>query len=793
MLNTLVNKKYINFRRILNMSTENFGISQHVLRREDQNLLTGSGKYTDDITFDNQTFVAFLRSPVAHAKLLTVDVSAAKTSPGVIEAFTGNDLRAAGIGDIPNMTPFTNYDGSEMRLTSRPSIAVEKVRHVGEIIAMVIAETSALAADAVELIDFDFDILPTIVDVEDAIADGAPQIWENIPNNICLNFRIGDKEKTEQAFKKASHVSKLTLRTNRIVAASMEPRSANARWDTNKERYELFAGSQGVNAMRRMLSESIFQVPPEKMHVVTHDVGGGFGMKTQAYPEYVACLFAAKEIKRPVKWQGSRSEAFLADNQARDGIINGELALDKNGKIIGLRVDMIAAMGGYLSSHGPAAATRNVCNCLTGCYDNPSLHFNVRCVLTNNLPIGPYRGAGRPEAAYILERLMDQAAREMVIDRVDLRRRNFIKPIAMPYTTSLSQTYDSGEFEAAMDKALELAKWDEFQSRRQNSEKNGKLRGLGMACFVETAGGYLEEGAKIEFTENGTVDAILAVQSNGQGHATSFAQVISDLLNVPFEKVRIVEGNSDNTPSTGFASVASRSAALASGALSVTIDSVLDKGRKIAGHILEASVADIEYSGGTFLVAGTDREINIFDLAAKVKTLSNLPEDLPQSLDSEEKFISPEQTYPNGCHVCEVEIDADTGVVDIVAYTAVDDCGTVINPMIVHGQVHGGVAQGIGQVLGEHAVYDNEGQLIAGSFMDYMMPRADDLPSMKLGFHSVPCTTNPVGAKGAGEAGTTGALPAGMNAILDALSTRGITRMDMPATSQKIWAALRSA
>ncbi len=775
------------------MSSGSFGISQHVLRREDQSLLTGAGNYSDDTTFDGQTYVAFLRSPVAHATIKSVDVNAAKAAPGVIGVFTGEDLRAAGVGDIPNMTPFASYDGTPILLTSRPAVAVGRVRHVGEIVAMVVAESTAQAVDAVDLVEFDFDSLPTIVDVEDAIADGAPQIWDHMPNNVCLDFRIGDAEEADAAFAKAAHVTRLTVKTNRIAVAAMEPRSATARWDSANDRYELVSGSQGVNAMRRMLAESIFQVPPEKMHVMTNDVGGGFGMKTQAYPEYVACLFAAKALDRPVKWQGTRSEAFLADNQARDGVMNGEMAFDGNGKILGMRVDMIAAMGGYLSSHGPAAATRNVCNCLTGCYDNPALHFRVRCVSTNNLPIGPYRGAGRPEAAYMLERLMDHAAREMGIDRVELRRRNFIAPTNMPYTTSIAQTYDSGEFEAAMDKALELADWNSFPARRAESEQRGKLRGLGMACFVETAGGFLEEGAKIEFAEDGMVEAILAIQSNGQGHATSFAQVVADRLEVPFEKVRIVEGDSDTTPATGFASVASRSAALASGAISVTIDAVLDKGRKLAGHVLEAAEADIEYAGGAFRVAGTDRAIDIFELAAQAKTLGNLGGDLPESLDSEEDFKSPEQTYPNGCHICEVEIDPDTGVIEVVGYTAVDDCGTVINPMIVHGQVHGGVAQGLGQVLGEHVVYDGDGQLLAGSFMDYMMPRADDLPSMKLGFHSVPCTTNPIGAKGAGEAGTTGALPAGMNAILDALSARGITEMDMPATASKVWAALNGS
>lgn len=770
------------------MASGQFGISQHVTRREDARLITGGGKYADDMSMDGQAFAAFLRSPVGHADIRSIDVSAAAAAPGVIGVFTGEDLKAADLGPIPNVTPFQNRDGSPILKTERPAVAVDRVRHVGEIIAVVVAETTALAQDAVDLIDLDLDTLPAVVDVREA-ENNAVEIWDTVPGNVALDFQIGDEEKAKAAIDGAAHVVKLTLSTNRLVAAAMEPRSAVARYDAGSETYELISGSQGVNAQRNMLANAIFKVPPEKMRVLTNDVGGGFGMKTQAYPEYVAILHAAKETGRPVKWQGSRSEAFLADNQARDGVMNGTMAFDADGKMLGFRVDMIAAMGGYLSSHGPAAATRNVCNCLTGCYDNPALEFQVKCLLTNNIPIGPYRGAGRPEAAYILERMMDHAARQLGIDRVELRRRNFIKPEQMPYTTSISQVYDSGEFEAEMDKALELADWDRFEARRAESEANGKLRGIGMSCFVETAGGMLEEGAKLVFADDGVVEARLAVQSNGQGHATSFAQIVSDVLQVPYEKVRIVEGDSFETPNTGFASVASRSTVLASGALSLTADTVIAKGTALASHVLEAAEADIEYSDGQFRVAGTDRAIDIFELAAKAGS-GDLPADAPETLDSEEDFQSPEQTYPNGCHICEVEIDPETGVIDVLNYTAVDDCGTVINPMIVHGQVHGGVAQGLGQVLGEHAVYDDDGQLLAGSFMDYMMPRADDMPGMKLGFHTVRCTTNPIGAKGAGEAGTTGALAAGMNAIVDALATRGITEMDMPATPPRIWAAL---
>lgn len=776
------------------MASGQFGISQHVERREDARLLVGGGAYADDTGFEGQAFAAFLRAPIGHGIIKGVDTSEAKAAPGVIAVFTGQDLKDAGIGAIPNVTPFPNRDGSEMLRTQRPAVAVDKIYHVGEIIAVVVAESTALAQDAVDLIMLDVDPLPALTDVTKAMAPDAPQLHEHIPGNVCLDFQIGDEEKASAAIDSAAHVVRLTLTTNRLVVASMEPRSAAARFlpeaNDGAGCYELISGSQGVNAMRNMLAGAIFNLPHEQMRVMTNDVGGGFGMKTQAYPEYVAILFAAKATGKPVKWQGTRSEAFLADNQARDGVMNGTMAFDENGRIQAFRVDMIASMGGYLSSHGPAAATRNVCNCLTGCYDNPALEFQVKCLMTNNIPIGPYRGAGRPEAAYMLERMMDHAARELGIDRVELRRRNFIKPEQMPYTTSLNQVYDSGEFEAEMDKALALAEWDSFEERRAESAKHGKLRGIGMSCFVETAGGMLQEGAKLVFAEDGIVEARLAVQSNGQGHATSFAQVVSDLLQVPYEKVRIVEGDSFETPNTGFASVASRSMALASGAISLTADAVIEKGKALAGHVLEAAEADIEYADGQFSVAGTDKAVSIFDLAEKARSLGDLPEGVPNSLDSEEDFESPEQTYPNGCHICEVEIEPETGVIDVLKYIAVDDCGTVINPMIVHGQVHGGVAQGLGQVLGEHAIYDEDGQLLAGSFMDYMMPRADDMPDMKLGFHSVPCTTNPVGAKGAGEAGTTGALAAGMNAIIDALSVRGITEFDMPATPPRIWAAL---
>jgi carbon-monoxide dehydrogenase large subunit len=774
------------------MSTQQFGISQPVRRREDVRLLTGGGRYTDDVSLPGQVYACFVRSPVARGTIVSIDADAARSAPGVLAVYTGEDLRAGGVGNIPCMTPFKSFDGTPIRSTPRPAIAVGTVQHLGVPVAVVVAETVAQAADAAELVDVDIDALPAVIDPEAALADDAPQLYDDIPNNVVLDFRVGDPDAVEAAFAKAAHITRLRTENNRLVAASMEPRQCLARWDHEHDRYELIAGSQGVNAVRRILAEFIFNVPNEKMHVLSGDVGGGFGMKTQPYPEYVACLFAARELGRPVKWQGTRSEGFLSDNQARDGVLNGEMAFDKDGHILALRADLVAGMGGYLSSHGPAAATTNVCNCLTGPYRTPVLAYRARLVLNNAAPIGPYRGAGRPEAAYIVERLLDAAAREMGIDRIELRRRNMIAPGEMPYTTPLKQSYDSGDFPGAMADALKLADWDGFEARRTAAAARGKLRGIGLASFVEIAGGALAEGAKVAITPAGKVEVRLAMQSNGQGHVTSFAQLVADQLQVPYEAVEIIQGDSDETPEPSFAAVASRSMAIGGSAVMVTCDKVIENGKQLAGHVLEAAAADIEFRDGAFRVAGTDKAIGLLELAGRTASLSVLPEGVPNKLDAYESFTSPEQTFPNGCHVCEVEIDPETGVVEVVDYIAVDDCGTVVNPMIVHGQVHGGVAQGLGQVLGEHAVYDDDGQLLSGTFMDYPMPHADNMPMLKLGFHSTRCTTNPLGAKGAGEAGTTGALPAAMNAIIHALEPRGITSFDMPATPLKIWTALHA-
>ncbi|MEK9661392.1 MAG: xanthine dehydrogenase family protein molybdopterin-binding subunit, partial [Alphaproteobacteria bacterium] len=629
------------------MSTQQFGISQPVRRREDVRLLSGGGNYTDDTSFPGQAFAAFVRSPVARGTLRSIDIDAARGASGVLGIFTGEDLRTGGVGDIPCMTPFKSFDGTPIRPTPRPALAVGAVQHLGVPIAMVVAETAAEALDAAELVEVDIDPLPAVIDPEDALADGAPQLYDDIPNNIVLDFRVGDADAVETAFAGAAHVTRLRTENNRLVAASLEPRQCLARWVHDEERYELVAGSQGVNAVRRILAEFIFDVPAEKMHVLSGDVGGGFGMKTQPYPEYVACLFAARELGRPVKWQGTRSEGFLSDNQARDGVLTGEMAFDADGHILGLRVDLIAGMGGYLSSHGPAAATTNVCNCLTGAYRTPSLSYRARLVLNNAAPIGPYRGAGRPEAAYIVERLLDAAAREMDIDRVELRQRNMIVPEQMPYRTPLNQEYDSGDFPGAMADALELADWAGFEQRRSEAAARGKLRGIGLASFVEIAGGALAEGAKVAITPAGKVEVRLAMQSNGQGHATSFAQLVADQLQVPYDAIAIIQGDSDETPEPSFAAVASRSMAIGGSAVMVTCDKVIENGKQLAGHVLEAAAADIEYGDGTFRVAGTDRSIGLLELAGRVASLSRLPDGVPDKLDAYESFTSPEQTFPN--------------------------------------------------------------------------------------------------------------------------------------------------
>lgn len=764
-----------------------FGRAQGGGRAGDERALTGQGRFTDDINEPEQAYAVFLRSTVGHGEILALDLAAAKAAPGVLAVYTGEDLRRAGIGDLVCSAPFSG--DVHVGQTPRPALAVGRVRYVGEPVAAVVAETPARAEDAAELIEMDIAALPAASEPGAALRSEDAAIWDGAPGNVAYDWSAGDRDKTNQAFARAAHLTTVTLRNTRVVGNAMETRGALAKYEAARGQLTLIVGAQGAGAMRNSLAGPVLPIAPEKLRVVTPDVGGGFGVKTEPYPEYVVVLHAAKELGRPVKWRGTRSEGFLSDNHGREGIAVGELALDGDGRFIGLRVRLDTAIGAYYTAAGQIPSTRNFCGGLASVYTTPAIDVSIRGVFINSQPIGPYRGAGRPEAVYLIERLVDEAARETGRDPVALRRLNMIEPDAMPYATPLGPVYDSGEFAATMDDALSLADWAGFAGRRRDSEAAGKLRGIGVGCFLEIAGGVMAESADIRFDADGMVAVRVASQPMGQGHASTFPALVAGLLGVAGEKIRFIVGDSDEAP-RGTATVASRSAVMVGSALSVTSDAVMEKGRALAGHFLEAAEADIEFSQGVFHVAGTDRGIGILELAAKARAANDLSHGLPDGLDSCEQFKGGEQSFPNGCHVCEVEIDPETGTVTVLRYTAVDDCGIVLNETIVDGQVHGGVAQGLGQVLGEQAVFDGGGQLLTGSFMDYFMPRADTLPALQTAFHPVPCKTNPLGVKGVGEAGATGALPAAMNAIVDALSRHGIDRFDMPATPARVWRAL---
>lgn len=772
---------------------EKFGISQPVRRREDTRFLTGQGTYADDVNRDGQVYASFVRSQLPHGRIRSIDTAAAAAAPGVVGVFTGADLVAAGIhGQVPRAL----LPGFVTTPTPRPGLADTVVRHVGEPVAVVVAETRALADDAAGLVVADIEELPAAIEITDARAPNAPAVWPDAPDNVCQAWTHGDRDAAERAFADAAHVTQLKLRNNRVVVNPMEVRTSLAEHDAATDRYTLTCSSQGVHYMHEVLSEQMFRIPAEKLRVRTHDVGGGFGVKEQPYPEDAAILFAAKAIGRPVKWTGSRMEHFLCDNQARDANIDAALALDDDGNFLAIRVTVDDAMGAYYAGHGPFISVRNMTNGLPLVYRTPVMDVTVRLVFTHTGSVGPYRGAGREQAALIVERLIDEAARETGRDPLELRRRNYVPPSAMPYETPAGRTYDSGEFEAVLDKALVAADWDGFQARRDASEAAGKIRGRGLASCMECVGAVPFEGAILRFNEENNLDLVVASQSQGQGHETSFVQVVADRLGLPFDAITLHQGDSDDVP-IGLATIGSRSMIMTGSAISNTCDAVIEKGRELAAHVLEAAAADIAFQDGSFRVAGTDRQIGLLELSETVRmmraTPDGLPEDVPDSLNSEEEFRAPDQYFPNGCHVCEVEIDPTTGEIGIERYVAVDDVGTVVNPMIVHGQVHGGVVQGIGQALLENSVYDSSGQLLTGSLMDYPLPRARHVPNLVSDFHPVPSPTNPLGVKGIGEAGLVGAIPTVMNAIADALASRGCALdFDMPATPEKIWRALAS-
>jgi len=769
-------------------STARFGSDHGTLRSEDEPLLTGRGRFTDDLNVPGQAYGVFLRATTGHARLRRVDTQRARTLPGVIAVITGADLVADGIGGIPPVAIGMGRDGKPMVAAAMPLLAHDRIRYVGEAVALVVAETPAQAQDAAEQIDIELDELGCAPDIESATAPGAALCHDNAPGNIALDWRDGDAAAVAAAFARAAHVERVRLDDTRLAAVSLEPRAGIGMWDG--QRYTLIATTQGVAVVRKLLAEGVFKLPLSQIRVLTYDIGGGFGMKAQTYPEYGAILYAARRAGRPVKWCNSRVESFLSDSHGRDGILEGDMAFDADGRILALRVRNRVGIGAYTTQYAAIFGTMNTRNCLSSVYRIPAIEVDVRLVFTNAAPLGPYRGAGRPEAIYVIERLLDGAARRLGLDRAELRRRNFIPPAAMPYRTANGPIYDSGEFEAAMDKALRLAGWSGFAARRAASAKKGLLRGIGMCCFLEVAGGILNEKADLRFEADGSAAIRLGVQAMGQGHLSTLPRVVAKRLGIDISRVKLIEGDSDEVPD-GTPSVASRSLMMAGSASVLACDAAIEKGRHLAAHLFEAAAGDVEFANGTFSVSGTDIRLPLLELAQRVRTTPDLPDALKGGLDTVSEFVSPQMSFPNGCHVSEVEIDPETGIVTVVGYTAVDDVGTIVHEVVVDGQTHGGIAQGLGQVLGEHVRYGQDGQLLNASLMDYVLPRAGDMPLFNTAHHSVACTTNPLGVKGAGESGVAGALPSAISAVLDALATRGIGHFDLPASPQRVWQALQ--
>jgi len=766
-----------------------FGMAQPVRRVEDPRLLIGGGRYTDDITLANEAFGIVLRSPHAAARILSIDTAAAAGLEGVLGIYTGKDLVADGIGSLPCVIPLKNRDGSDRAEVPHPVLADGEVRHVGDPVAFIVAATHQAARDAAEAVMVDYDVLPSITDLGATLDKDAPVVWPQAAGNVCFDWETGDKARTEALFAEAAHVTRLAVVNNRIVASSMEARAAVADYDAATGRWTLYTNTQGGWTIKSMLAQAIFKVPEDQFRIVTPDVGGGFGMKLFLYAEHALTCYAARRLGRPVRWISERSEAFLSDTHGRDNITQGEIALDKDGRFLAMRTRNIANMGAYLSNFAPFIPTMAGTKVLASVYNFQAIYANVVGVFTHTVPVDAYRGAGRPESNYVVERLIDAAAAEVGIDRVEIRRRNMVKPGAMPYVTAMNQTYDSGDFEKVLDAALEKIDWVGFEARRASSARRGLKRGIGMSYYLEATGGGPTERAEIRFAEDGFVDVFVGTQSTGQGHETAYVQLTVDQLGIDGDKVRIRQGDTDAIPMGGGTGGA-RSLYSEGQAILITAASVIEKGKKAASEALEAAIADIEFSAGRFSVTGTDRGLDIIELAAAQRARAAGGQEAT-TLDAAEVAKIDIHTFPNGCHMAEVEIDPDTGMIAVLRYIVCDDVGKAVNPMIVRGQVHGGVAQGFGQAVMEQTAYDPQsGQLLSGSFMDYALPRAADLPDIEVDLIEVPCLTNPLGVKGAGEAGAVGSPPAVINAIVDALSYAGVKSIDMPATPEKVWKAL---
>jgi carbon-monoxide dehydrogenase large subunit len=781
------------------------GIGASVRRKEDFRFLSGRGNYTDDINRPGQVYAFLKRSDRPHAKIGGIDTTAAKAAPGVVAVFTGADMAADNVGGLPCGWQIHNKDGSPMAEPPHPVLAIGKVRHVGDPVAVVIATTKQAAKDAAELLDIDYQDLPAVASLADAAKPGASLVHDEVPGNVCYDWHIGDKAALEAAFAGAAKVVKLELENNRLIPNAMEPRAAVGDYDTSNGDYTLYTTSQNPHVIRLLMGAFVLHIPENKLRVVAPDVGGGFGSKIYHYAEEAVVTWAAGKVRKPVKWTAERNESFMSDAHGRDHVSTAEMAIDKDGHFLGLRVHTLANMGGYLSTFAPCVPTYLYATLLAGVYKTPVIYCEVKAIFTNTVAVDAYRGAGRPEATFLLERLVDAVAHDTGIDRVELRRRNFIPNDAFPYQTPVALQYDSGNYTATLDGALRAADYTGFEARRKAAAARGKLRGIGVSTYLEACGiapsavvgslgarAGLYEVANIKVHPTGSVTVYTGSHSHGQGHETTFAQLVVAQLGVPMDQVDIVHGDTAKIP-FGMGTYGSRSLAVGGSAMVKSMDKIIAKGKKIAAHLMEASVDDIEFKDGKFTVAGTDKEKTLTDISLAAYVPHNYPiEELEPGLD-ETSFYDPKNfTFPGGCHIAEIEIDPDTGVISVEKFVAVDDVGRVINPMIVEGQVQGGVAQGIGQALLENAVYDSAGQLLSGSMMDYTMPRADNLPNIMVGTESTLCTHNPLGVKGCGEVGAIGSPPAIINAVIDALKDYGVRHINMPASAPKIWSIIEA-
>ncbi|MGA7489678.1 MAG: xanthine dehydrogenase family protein molybdopterin-binding subunit [Xanthobacteraceae bacterium] len=762
-----------------------FAIGQSVSRFEDPRLLKGGGRYVGDMVLPGMAFGYVLRSPHAHARIRAIDTGRAKAAPGVLAVLTGADWRAAGWGDLPVPGGLKRRDGSVFR-PPYPALTADRVRWVGDYVAFVVAESYLQALDAAELIAVDYEPLPALVSTAEASAPGAPRVWEGCPDNIGFVQLFGDKAATEAAFAKAARVVKHRFVINRVTAATMEPRGCLGDYHAAEDHYTLYTTLQRTHPFRAELAP-VLKVPESRIRVVAGDIGGSFGMKSAVYNEVALVLLASKVVGRPVKWTSTRSESFLCDAQARDNVTEAEIALDDNGTFLGMRAKVIAGIGAYLQT-GMPAFTGNI-GTLAGVYRIPAMHADVTAVFTHTNPVRPYRGNGRPEAAYVIERLVDLAADELGIDPAELRRKNYVPPEAMPFKTALTFTYDNGEFEKSMDMALELADFAGFERRRAEARKRGRLRGIGISNTIEraAAGGF--EGAEIRFDKSGAATLLSGSVTQGQGHETIFKQIMCDSLGLDPDEVHYIQGDTDQV-FIGEGTGGSRSATIGGSAVAMAAERITAKGKTIAAHVLEVDAADVNFADGVFSSPKTNRTLTIKEVAKEAMEPTKLPKGMDVGLIATATYVAPVQNFPNGCHICELEIDEDTGEVEIVRYSVVDDVGTVINPLLLKGQIVGGVAQGVGQILMEDIRFDGDGQILTGSFMDYAMPRATDISAVEVKSNPVPTRTNPLGVKGAGEAGCVGAMPAVANALVDALSHLGIRHVEMPATPERLWRAI---